>query len=876
MPYLGNDLYVAQPSYRNIDDISGSFNGSTTSFPLTVSGSAPVPFPINSNQCLISVAGVVQRPDDTGSEGFRISGANIIFSSAPGTGVDFFGVILAGADYVNVGVNFPSGSAVAPSITFDSDLDTGIYNSAPNQVSITTSGTERLRVDSSGQIESVSLGSASSPAYSWTADPNTGIYSPGADQVAVATNGTGRLFVDASGNVGVGPISTSSFLSGSSTVLSLRDTATGNVASLKVLGGVGAGAIAEYGATNGIGFCGTSGAHDFTFYTNSTERLRITSAGLVGVGTSSPGSLLHAAGKIRFGSNASYYGEIDHDASSTGSNIYDHSDSGGHIFRNGGTERLRIDSSGRLLVGTSTESGNALFTIRGNTGSAAGAGVLDIGLGTTRPGAAGTPVGYLRFTSTSNTGSNYHYASIAAETDGTSSSDTDIPGRLVFSTTADGASSPTERLRITSAGFVGIGTSSPGALLDINGSGNIVRLGDGTNTFDVRFKGPNNWSTQLDTSADKFNIQRNSTSLVTVDSAGRLGIGTTSPVYSLDIVGDLRVTNSSGGTIIANRTSNPGSVVLQHSGTETGQVQAVSGGGLNFYTGSTPTLKATLDNSGRLLVGTSSASSVTFPADARLQIVGNNGGNAGRIALSRSVTAVDTAALGEITFADNVGEFARISANCDGTPGTNDYPGRLVFSTTADGASSPTEAMRIDNQRNILAGGATDANVGSGVGIKILSSARMQLGVTDSTDSSIGYSMYSTGAAAYRFYVGFGGTIYATSTTISAISDSRLKENIKDLDVGLDAILALKPRKFDWKEGFGNTGKNVRGFIAQEVEEIFPDLIDEWEKGENHPEGEEPYKSVRQDLIPVLVKAIQEQQVMIAELQTEVAALKGA
>lgn len=196
MPYLGNDLQVAQPSYRNIDDISGSFNSVTTSFPLLVSGSAPVPFPINSNQCLISVAGVVQRPDDSGTEGFRISGGNIIFSSAPSTGADFFGVILAGADYVNVGVNFPSGSAAVPSITFDSDLDTGIYNSAANQVSITTAGIERLRVDSAGQIEAVSLGTVSAPTFSFTTDPNTGIYSPGADQIAVATNGVERIKLD--------------------------------------------------------------------------------------------------------------------------------------------------------------------------------------------------------------------------------------------------------------------------------------------------------------------------------------------------------------------------------------------------------------------------------------------------------------------------------------------------------------------------------------------------------------------------------------------------------------------------------------------------------------------------------------------------------
>mgnify|MGYP003339825841 CR=1 FL=1 len=152
MAYLGNDLQVAYPTYKNIDDISSSFNGSTTSFALRVGGVAPVPLPLNSQQCLISVAGVLQRPDDTGSEGFKLSGGNIVFSSAPASGADFFGVILAGADYVNVGANFPSGSAAVPSVTFDSSTTTGLYLVTTNTLGVATGGINALTVDANQKI----------------------------------------------------------------------------------------------------------------------------------------------------------------------------------------------------------------------------------------------------------------------------------------------------------------------------------------------------------------------------------------------------------------------------------------------------------------------------------------------------------------------------------------------------------------------------------------------------------------------------------------------------------------------------------------------------------------------------------------------------
>jgi len=137
MPYIGNDIRANQ-DYKTIDDVSGSFNGSTTSFALQVGGSAPVPFPKYETQLIISVGGVVQEP----GTGFTLSGTNIVFGSAPASGEAFFGVILAGADYLNAGGTFPDGTVAVPSITFSSDTDTGIFKSGNGLISIASNGTK--------------------------------------------------------------------------------------------------------------------------------------------------------------------------------------------------------------------------------------------------------------------------------------------------------------------------------------------------------------------------------------------------------------------------------------------------------------------------------------------------------------------------------------------------------------------------------------------------------------------------------------------------------------------------------------------------------------------------------------------------------------
>jgi len=105
MAYIGNSP-ANVGNYQIVDDISSSFNGSLTSFALT-SGSIAVT-PAKSGQLLVGINGVMQEPDDTGTNGFKVSSSNIVFSSPPANG-DAFWAVYQGQ---NVDIGTPSDDVV--------------------------------------------------------------------------------------------------------------------------------------------------------------------------------------------------------------------------------------------------------------------------------------------------------------------------------------------------------------------------------------------------------------------------------------------------------------------------------------------------------------------------------------------------------------------------------------------------------------------------------------------------------------------------------------------------------------------------------------------------------------------------------------------
>ena len=212
MPYIGNNLR-SNNAYKTVDDVSSSFNGSTTTFALTVGGSAPVPFPKYETQLIISVGGVVQEP----GTGFTLSGTNIVFGSAPASGESFFGVILAAADYLNAGGTFPDGTTGVPSITFSDDTDTGIFRSGSGLISFASNGTKVATFPSSQGSANQVLATDGAGVLSYVDQSGGGAVGGGSDKLfmengtTMTTNYTiGTEFGATANAVSAGPITINS------------------------------------------------------------------------------------------------------------------------------------------------------------------------------------------------------------------------------------------------------------------------------------------------------------------------------------------------------------------------------------------------------------------------------------------------------------------------------------------------------------------------------------------------------------------------------------------------------------------------------------------------------------------------------------------
>jgi hypothetical protein len=552
-------------------------------------------------------------------------------------GTDVFPVVDVSADTTNkVSVedllrNAPDGTASEPSIANAGDQDTGILFPAANSVGVSTGGTQRLVIDSSGDVGiGTSLPDARLHAQINTANDNIakfagswfnrallikhtndGINFVSTEETNETASNRGFIFsrgatetmrVDSSGRLLLGTTTAGdanadglTIHRSSNTGITIRtsDSSNGNIF-FDDSSGVARGSI-EYNHSSDL----------FKFNTAGTGRLYINSAGNVGIGASSPSQKLSVDGKLHITDDivlAQTNGRFDFDNGNSSGALRFYSTSGG-------SEQMRITSAGRLLVGTTTGDGqlevrntngiisrapstqatdtNKAYRARNNSNtdtfsvSYKGQGyfagkvgingmtdpkaVLDVGrLGSDWTGSnpiAGTALFV-------HNGNNVTGSSAAVQISGGSSSqssiyfgdedDSDV-GSIQYFHASDAISfraNNSERMRLSSNGRLGIGTSSPTHKLTVfDSTADVIanlESGDSIARIQLKDSAGTNYISSVGANLDF--ATNGVTAKMRIDSSGNVGINTTSIGHKLTVSGSALAKNSDNtkGALLSN------------------------------------------------------------------------------------------------------------------------------------------------------------------------------------------------------------------------------------------------------------------------------------------------------------------------------------
>jgi hypothetical protein len=758
----------------------------------------------------------------------------------------------------STGINV-TGTVTATDLLIDTDVI--VTDSTNDRVGINkTSPATTLDVGGSIHFSSVLRatgdGSESAPSIQPGNDGDTGFFRPTANTIGFSTGGSERMRIDSSGRLLVG--TTSHFGTASAKLQAQGDgiaaavfnrTNDGNVVTFKRAGGAGdVGSIAIVDSGNKIGFYGSAGSGAV-----------IDSSGNVGIsGVTSPAQAIDVSGNIlsRGTSTEDRFIEIGTGRSGNGYAFLDfvgdatYTDYGLRIIRNNsganttsviqhrgtGTlglltqeaapiqfstsneERMRIDSSGSVGIGTAiftnsyktyiegldqdtanlTDSGNhgATLYLRATANSAGSGGAVAFG---------------------TTFGNKTPFAAIKGHvTDGA----TNTIGDLAFSTRAStSATALTERMRLTASGNVGIGITSlnEGKLhVKSDGAGEVELLtlenSTGTNgKTTLTFK---TTSTDATKSAQIFAERVNASGHT--DLAFRTYNGSTTE----------RMRISSGGAIQSSAASGVSSVISRTTAPSGSQGLNITAGVVTTLPSTTPTFADNSSSGGTIYLGGNAVDQ--YGGNVSLIAYGS-GANGNLITFSNRSSAGTTSERMRI---DSSGVFmvAKTSASSNNVGFETSSTGNTAI--TRDGGQ-PLLLNRKTSDGDIILFKKSGISIGS-IGVKggdlTIGTGVVGLRFHDGTgsirpittvDGTITDDTIDLGTGVARF-----DDIYATNATIQT-SDRNEKQDIEDLtDAETRVAVAAKGllRKFKWKSAVASKGDNARihfGIIAQDLQDAF-------------------------------------------------------
>jgi hypothetical protein len=380
----------------------------------------------------------------------------------------------------------------------------------------------------------------------------------------VANGGTGLTSYTANGVVfasGTGTLASGSALTfdGSNLKLGAASVSGSGLLTVAVGNTTGGAVVAsdtdgggtiEMQAAGGLTYIGSTSNHPVVFLQNNAEQMRLTSTGL-GIGTSSPTNRLavhsgqtsttpfanivatfrsnatNADSTIQFSDNTTYSSQIGQ-VGGTG---------GALGFSTGGSERLRLDSSGNLGLGVTPSAWNT--SIKALQIGSTAALTNDGSITAFRSNAyfdAGNADRYL----TTGTAADY-YQYLGAHV-----------WRTAPSGTAGNAITFTQAMTLDASGRLGIGTSSPTAKLHVGSAlGQDAAFFSDLTTYTIAVKrngSSGNIGLITGTSGSGLSLGANNTAYLNLDTSGNVGIGTTTPAEKLDVNGTIKATQTNSNT----------------------------------------------------------------------------------------------------------------------------------------------------------------------------------------------------------------------------------------------------------------------------------------------------------------------------------------